>query len=112
MKIKLKNSVIEADFANSFWKRLIGLSFSKKRNMLFLMSYESKWSFWMFGVRYPLKMIFIDSNKKVIDIKEAEPLSLNLKTWKTYSPREPCKYVLETPSDLKIKIDDKLDWQL
>lgn len=112
MKIKLKNSVIEADIADNFWKRLIGLSFSKKKNMFFTMSFENRWSFWMFGVRHNLKMIFIDSNKRVIDIKEAEPLSLNLKTWKTYIPREPCKYVLETPFDLKIKIDDKIDWQL
>jgi uncharacterized membrane protein (UPF0127 family) len=112
MKIKLKNSVIEADFANSFWKRLIGLSFSKERNMLFSMSYESKWSFWMFGVSYPLNIIFMNKNKEVVDIKKAEPLSFNPETWRTYVPRKPCKYVLETPFDLKIKIDDKLDWQL
>jgi len=52
MKIKLKNSIVEADIADNFWKRLIGLSFSKKKNMLFTMSYEEKWPFWMFGVSY------------------------------------------------------------
>jgi uncharacterized membrane protein (UPF0127 family) len=110
MKIKLKNSVIEADLADSFWKRMIGLSLSKRKNMLFIMSCESRWSFWMFLVNYPLKMIFIDKNKVVIDKKEAEPLSLNPKSWKTYYPSKPCKYILETPFDLKINVGDKLQF--
>jgi uncharacterized membrane protein (UPF0127 family) len=110
MKIKLKNSAIEVDLANTFWKRMIGLSLSKKKNMFFTLPYEARWSLWMFLVRYPLKMIFIDVDKVVIDIKEAEPLSLNPRTWKTYFPIKPCKYVLETPFDLKVKVGDKIDW--
>jgi len=110
MKIKLKSSIIEADIADNFWKRLIGLSFSKKKNMFFSMSYESKWSFWMFGVNYPLNIIFLDKNKEVVDVKKAEPLSLNPKTWRTYVPIKPCKYVLETPFELRIRVNDKLDW--
>jgi uncharacterized membrane protein (UPF0127 family) len=110
MKIKLKNSVIEAEIAENFWKRMIGLSFSKKKNMFFPLEFEAKWSLWMFGVRYPIKMIFIDKNKTVIDIKNGEPLSFNPKTWKIYKPRKSCKYILETPFNLKIKIGDRLKW--
>jgi len=110
MKIKIKNSAIEADVADNFFKRIIGLSFSERKNMFFSMPYEARWSLWMFLVRYPIKMIFIDRDKIVIDVKEAEPLSTNPETWKTYYPRKPCKYVLETPFDLKIKIGDKLSW--
>jgi len=110
MKIKLKNSIIEADVADNFWKRLIGLSFSERKNMFFFLPYEDKWSLWMFLVRYPIKMIFIDKNKTVIDVKRAKPLSFNPKSWKTYMPEKPCKYILETPFDLKIKLKDKLNW--
>ena len=110
MKIKIKNRLIEADVADDFFARMIGLSFSKKRNMIFLMGYEHRWSFWMFGVSYPLKIIFLDRDKKVVDVKEAYPLSLNPKTWRTYVPGKPSKYVLETPFDLKIKIGEKLSW--
>jgi uncharacterized membrane protein (UPF0127 family) len=110
MKINFKNKKIEADVANSFWKRLFGLSFSKKKNMLFIMPYEKKWSFWMFGVRHPLKFIFINKSKRVADIKEGKPISFNLKTWKTYKPKAACKYVLETPFKIKIKVGDKLKW--
>jgi uncharacterized membrane protein (UPF0127 family) len=110
IKIKSKSSEIEADTASTFWKKMIGLSFSRKKNMLFIMEYEDRWFFWMFLVRYPLKMIFIDKNKTVIDIKEAKPLSLDIETWRGYSSEQPCKYVLETPFNLKMRIGDKLDW--
>jgi uncharacterized membrane protein (UPF0127 family) len=110
MKIKFKNSVIEADIADNFWKRLIGLSFSRKKNMLFKMSYEEKWPFWMFGVSYSLNLIFMNRDKEVVDIKRAEPLSLDFRTWKTYIPKTSCKYVLESPFDLKIRIGDMLNW--
>ncbi|OGI12593.1 hypothetical protein A3K64_01665 [Candidatus Micrarchaeota archaeon RBG_16_36_9] len=110
MKIKLRNSIIETDVADNPWKRMVGLSMSEKKNMFFPMPYESKWSLWMFAVKYPLKMIFIDKNKNVIDIKKAEPITSDPKTWKTYVPNKPCKYILETPFDLKVRIGDKLDW--
>ena len=110
MKIKIKNKAIEAEVADDFWKRIVGLSFSEKKNMFFPLPFESKWSLWMFGVRYPIKMIFIDKSKIVIDIKNGIPLSSDPKTWKTYKPKKPCKYILETPFDLKIRIGDKLRW--
>jgi uncharacterized membrane protein (UPF0127 family) len=110
MKIKLRNRAVEASVAGSFFAKMIGLSFSKKRNMLFTMDEERRWSFWMFGVMYPLKIIFLDASKRVVDIKEARPLSLDPRTWRTYVPKKPSKYIFETPFDLKIRIDDKMDW--
>jgi uncharacterized membrane protein (UPF0127 family) len=110
MKIKLKNSTIKADVADNFWKRMIGLSLSKKKNMFFTMDYEERWSLWMFLVRYNIKMIFIDKDKVVVDVKEGKPITSDPETWKTFVPRKPCKYVLETPFNLKIKIGDRLRW--
>jgi len=111
MKIKLKSSIIEAEVADSFWRRMMGLSFSKKKNIFFPLEFEARWSLWMFGVRYQIKMVFIDKNKIVIDIKNGEPLTFNSKTWKIYKPRKPCKYILETPFNLKTKIGDRLEWK-
>ena len=110
MKIKLKNSTIEADVADDFIKRAVGLSLCEKKNMFFPMPFERKWSLWMFAVRYPIKMIFIDKEKKVVDIKKGVPITPNPKTWKVYIPKKACTYILETPFDLKIKIGDKLSW--
>jgi len=110
MKIKLKGSVIEADVADDLVKRAMGLSLCEKKNIFFPMPFERRWSLWMFAVRYPIKMIFINKDKKVIDIQRGIPISTNPKTWKIYIPKEPCTYILETPFDLKIKIGDKLSW--
>ena len=110
MKIKFKDTSLEADVADTFFKRMMGLSFSKKKNMLFTMDYEYQWPFWMFGVRYALSIVFLDESKEVVDVKRAEPLSLDPRTWRTYTPRKPSKYVFETPLDIKIKIGDRLSW--
>ncbi len=110
MRIKAGKTIIEADVADNIFKHMIGLSFSNKRSMLFLMPLSDRWSFWMFGVRYPLRMIFIDKNKIVVDIKDAMPLSLNPRTWRTYAPRKPCRYILEVPFKAKIKIGDRIIW--
>jgi uncharacterized membrane protein (UPF0127 family) len=110
MKIKFKNATIEAVLAAGFFEKMIGLSFSEKKNMLFPMDFEDRWQFWMFGVSYDLVMIFLDKDKRVVDILNAEPLSWNPKTWKVFTPKKPAKYILETPYDLKIKIGDKLSW--
>ncbi|MBU3957455.1 MAG: DUF192 domain-containing protein [Nanoarchaeota archaeon] len=105
---------VECEIADSPWKQAVGLSFSRKRrNMLFLFPFERSWEFWMFGMGYGLKIIFIDSKKRVIDTQKAEPLSLNPKTWKVYAPKKKCKYVLEVPmeSKYKFKEGDILKWQ-
>jgi uncharacterized membrane protein (UPF0127 family) len=110
MKIRLKNSTITADVADDMIKRVMGLSAGKKRNMFFPMPYDSRWSLWMFAVKYPLTMIFIDKSKRVIDVQRGVPITPDPKTWKTYTPNKPCRYILETPFRTKIKIGDRLSW--
>ncbi len=106
---------MECEVAKSMLKQGVGLAFSaKRRNMLFVFSRERCWEFWMFGMHYPIKIIFIDKNKRVTDIRAAVSLSFNPKTWKIYRPKERCKYVLELgkSADKKFEIGDKLEWKL
>lgn len=108
-----KKFSVECEVAKSIWKQGIGLSFSqRKRNMLFIMPIEWKWEFWMFGMRYPIKIIFIDENKRVIGVQTAVPLSFNPKTWKIFKPKKPCKFVFELGKNInkKLEIGDKLSW--
>jgi uncharacterized membrane protein (UPF0127 family) len=111
MIIKVNGRTIEAEVADNFFKRMIGLSFSRRKNMFFPMDYEARWSLWMFAVKYPIKMIFISKGKEVVDIREGIPITSDPMTWKTYTPAEPCKYILETPFKLKIDIGDRLKWK-
>ncbi len=104
---------MECEVAKSMLKQGMGLSFSaKRRNMLFMFPLERRWEFWMFGMRYPIKIVFIDKNKKVISVQKAVPLSLNPASWKIYRPEERCKYVLELGRDInkKFEIGNKLSW--
>ncbi len=104
---------VECEVADSPWKQAVGLSFSRKRrNMLFTFPFERSWEFWMLGMSYGLKIIFIDGKKRVIEVDEAEPLSLNPRTWKVYVPKKKCKHVLEIPADSKYKFEkgNRLKW--
>jgi len=105
-----KKFSMETEVADSIWKQIKGMSFSKKKNMLFLMPLKRKWEFWMFGMLYPIKIIFIDDDKKIFDIQDAGPLTLNPKTWKIYRPKKMCRYILEESGKHKFEVNDKLEW--
>ena len=85
--------------------------FSKKikdnEAVLFVFNKESLISTIVNGlfVFYPIKVIWLDSNLKIVDIKILKPFTLFL------SPKKPAKYVLElSPKALKdVKINDKLN---
>jgi uncharacterized membrane protein (UPF0127 family) len=110
MIIKFAKGSMKTEVADDFSKRFWGLCFGKKRNMLFSMDYDHEWPFWMFLVRYDLRIIFIDRNKRVVDIKDARPISLDPATWRTYTPKKPARYILETPFPCKIRMGDRLIW--
>ncbi|MBI4095879.1 MAG: DUF192 domain-containing protein [DPANN group archaeon] len=96
--VKYKNKTIEAELADNWWKISKGLSFSfKKRNMFFEMPHEDYWPFWMFGMFFPIKIIFMDKNKDIISEFYAKPIDIDPRTWRTYKPNRPAKYVLEIP---------------
>ncbi|MBI2041230.1 MAG: DUF192 domain-containing protein [DPANN group archaeon] len=96
--VKYKNKTIEAELADNWWKISKGLSFSfRKRNMFFEMPREDHWPFGMFGMFFPIKIIFMDKNKNIINEFNAKPFGFDIKTWRTYKPAGPAKYVLEIP---------------
>ena len=51
-------------------------------------------SIWMPFVKQPLDLFFLDKNRKLIEKKRAVPLTLDPRTWKTYSNKK-AKYCLE-----------------
>ncbi len=112
VKIVLPNGEsIEADYAKTHLKRIAGLSGCKeKKCMLFKFPLSARWGFWMPNMDYPIKMIFINKEKEIVDVKDAIPLTKDPKTWKRYKPCKSCKYVLETPFEHNIKIGDKLQF--
>lgn len=94
-----------------------GLMFrrSMKEKEGFLMEFqkETKPKIWMLFMRFPIDIIFINKQKKVVDIKtNALPLTKNPKTWKLYQPKEKCKWVLEIKSNSAKKTKTEVGDQL
>ena len=112
-KTKGKKIIEKTRIADSFWKRFKGLMFAKKPDyaLIFELEKEGKInaSIHMLFVFFPIDIIYLDSNKKVVDIKyNFKPFSLN------YTPKKPSKYFIEfLAGKIKntISLNDTLEWQ-
>jgi uncharacterized protein len=100
--------------ADSFLSRFMGLMFRKdpeKGLILKLPSSRSRRgsSIHMFFMRFPLEIIFLDEDKKIVDM-------VSIKPWKTYTPKAPSKYVIELEegsiNKYKLEIGDEMDFTL
>ena len=114
-KILVKN----LETADSIGKKTKGLMFrnslSEDSGLLMVFGYERRHEIWMFGMRFPIDIVFIDHEKRIVDIKHSvKPMGKNPKTWKIYRPKQNCRYVLEVNSGLmertKTEIGDVLDF--
>jgi uncharacterized membrane protein (UPF0127 family) len=74
-------------------------SLAPDRGMLFLFSKEGPQSFWMFQTLIPLDMIWMDSNKRIVEIAaNATPCKTEASQCPTYGGHEPSLFVLEVPA--------------
>lgn len=96
MKLEIYNatkrrSVCFAELAESFAARLCGLMFRRsmepKHGMLikFFFGDSSVHSFFM---RFAIDLIFIDENRRVVEIAPLKP-------WRVHAPKQRCAFVLE-----------------
>ena len=88
--------------ASSDEQRIRGLSGIEKMNenegMLFLFDKPSKQGFWMNKMNFPIDIIWLDSNNKVVHIeKQLEPCKLFL-ACPVYNPEVDSLYVIELQS--------------
>lgn len=114
-QIKLANVVLNVNVANTEKAREQGLSgrayLTPDTGMLFIFDVPDKYAFWMKDMNFPIDIIWLDENLKVVDIqKNADPSSYP----KTFKPRENVKYVLEVVSGFSeknnLKIGDVLQF--
>lgn len=91
-----KNNELEAMHARSPLALTKGLMFKKKGSMLLEFPFSARHGIWMLFMRYPLDLIFLDSEKHVAEIiKNVPPLTLDPRTWKIYHPKIVARYILE-----------------
>jgi hypothetical protein len=102
-KVCFGNHCFEAKVANTLLKKARGLMFRKQlppdRGMLFIFGKEVVSPMWMFGMRFPIDIIWINAEKKVVDIQKNLPPCRGL-LCPAYYPKQKAKYVLEINAGL------------
>lgn len=98
--VKIGKKTIKAELASSEKELKKGLmnrdELCDECGMLFVLKQDKKHAFWMKNTLIGLDILFIDKNKKVVDIKKADPC--RKKQCPVYKPSQKCRYVLEVPA--------------
>jgi uncharacterized protein len=98
--VRVGETVFHARVAHTESEREEGLSGSSPLGdedaMLFVFPSDGKWGIWMKDMNYPIDILWLDSDKRVVHIvRDAQPSSY---PEVTYMPDKPARYVLETKS--------------
>ena len=85
------------EIADTSSTRSAGLMFRDEPSPLMIVfGFQARHPIWMLFMRFPIDLIFLDSEKRVVTIHEnIKPLSLDPRTWKIYWPERPVKYAFE-----------------
>ncbi|MFC1800985.1 DUF192 domain-containing protein [Nanoarchaeota archaeon] len=108
----------EVEVADTFAKQTKGLMFRKSldgdKGMLFVFNSPNIKRFWMMNTSVALDIIFIDEDKKIVNIEEAEPCGLI--PCKLYNSTGEALYVLEINQGLSkeygFKEGDRVEFDL
>lgn len=109
-KVELNGRKLEVEVASNIFERMKGLSFREEGKMLFKFPQKVRAGLDMAFLSIPLQMIFLNSDKEVLEVQRAEPWTFDPKTWKIYRPEEPYKYVLESSEFLEVTPGDKINF--
>lgn len=109
--IHIGNKRLRAKVANDMAKRGKGLSGAKKLKdnecMLFIFHHAAKYPVWMRGMNFPIDILWLDEQKKIIDMRSDMKPARHILDFSTYSPRKEAKYAIELPAgfvkDKKVK---------
>lgn len=80
------------------WEKGLSGTHSLRDNeaMLFIYDRDDKWSIWMKDMNYPLDIVWLDKDKKVVYIvKNAPPESY---PFESFTPKQESRYVVELPA--------------
>ncbi|ASI14112.1 DUF192 family protein [Candidatus Mancarchaeum acidiphilum] len=90
---------LNAVIADNFIKRMIGLMYrdSLKENscMLFIFDSAGKLGIWMYNMKFPIDVLWIDKNMAIIDIKENLQPCRSIFNCDIAYPKANSKYIIE-----------------
>jgi uncharacterized membrane protein (UPF0127 family) len=99
LTIKIEDITILAEIVDNAAERSRGLSgcnqLPENEGMLFVFSKTDYHRFWMKDMRFPLDIIWINEDKRIVGFERNVPPSFNEDNDVLYIPPVPSKYVLE-----------------
>ncbi len=101
---------VSSRLADSTLSRSLGLMFSKPQQAALVLRFsaDEKISLHMMFVFYPIDVIFANSRKEIVDIKE------EFKPFDTYVSKRKAKYAIELPAgtirETKTKVGHKIEF--
>lgn len=100
-QLEVNGKNINVEIADETSELIQGLSgrqeLAKNNGLLFIFSSSDYWGIWMKDMKFPIDIVWIDNNGRVVDLKEnVSPDSYP----EVFKPIEKAKYVLEFNSGL------------
>lgn len=97
-KVCFETACFDVKLAKTPDQRRVGLTqtplLKKEEGMLFLYASKGYYSYWMKGMSYPIDILWLDENRKVVTLQEGVPPCV-LEDCPLYSSNHPALYVLE-----------------
>lgn len=120
--VSIKGLKIEAELAKNAGERSKGLSgrdgLEISRGMLFVFDSSSDWAIWMKNMKFPIDIIWVDENKKIVYIVQSalpEPGKKDSQLT-VYKPSASAKYVLEINAGItsanNLQVGDSVNFEL
>lgn len=81
----------------------LGLMFSRKKTAVFEFSSEKRVSLHTFFVFFPITVLFLNAQKRIVEQKIMNPFTF-------YFPTHKSKYIVELPFKTQKKIGEKIYW--
>lgn len=121
LHVKIGSSMVFAEIADTPEARGVGLgervSLPEDRGMLFIFQESGRYGFWMAGMHFPIDIIWISEEKKIVGITDAAPPpspSTAEKDLPVYFPPRAVRYVLEVNAGWAnahgIQVGDEVSW--
>ena len=99
-KIISKSEIV----CDSILSRTLGLMFKPKTNLLMILPEETKACLHMFFVFYPIDVLVLDKNKKIVQIKR------NFEPFTFWNSDKKGRYIIELAFSSEYKEGDKLEF--
>jgi uncharacterized membrane protein (UPF0127 family) len=119
-KVTVRGLELNADLAVTQEQMAKGLAvkdeLEENESMLFVFGEPSRHSFWMKDMKFPIDILWLDSDGKVVHIEKNLQPCLSVLVCTNYSPNTDSQYVLETVSGFtqrhNVNVGTDIDFKL